>query len=140
MWLGTMSSSTSRPAPASCAEGRLAAEVRGDPARVDDVVAVGRAAPGLERGGEVEVAHAELAQVRHQPEGVGEPHAGAELEPVGRPHQARRMSRIDRASRGTSARAGQVFAPSGASGSAVETTWRHRLPNRRAGSRKPVGS
>ncbi len=121
------------------AKGRLAAQIVRDAPRVGDVVAVRRAAPRLERGGEVEVADAQVAQVGDELPGVVEGQVRTELQAVGGPHQARRSSSTARASRATSARAGQVFAPSGAAGSAVDTTWRQRLPKRRAGSRKSTG-
>ena len=46
-----------------------AAEVVGDPAVVDDVVAVHGSGRGLQHGGEVQVRDAELGQVRERPLG-----------------------------------------------------------------------
>ena len=54
------------PCPAERAQRVLAAEVLGDAGRVGDVVPVCRAAPGLEHGREVQVADAELAEVRDE--------------------------------------------------------------------------
>ena len=123
------------------AEGRLAAEVRGDPARVDDVVAVGRAAPGLERGGEVEVAHAELAQVRHQPEGVGEPHARGRAAAGRWPSPGPAHAAGSTGPRGAPPPApARCSRPRGPPGRRWRPPGASRLPNRRAGSRKPVGS
>ncbi len=90
MWLGT--TSTTRPRP--CCAGGLrerdeavaAAELDADPGVVEDVVAVGGAGHGLQHRGEVEVADAEVAEVRRDRFGVGEGEAGVQLEAVGRGH------------------------------------------------------
>ena len=66
MWLGTMSTTSASPAAASARKRRLAAELVGDARRVDDVVAVGRARARLHDRREVQVADAEVAEVRHE--------------------------------------------------------------------------
>ena len=86
----------------------LAAELLGDRGRVDDVVAVRRARPRLERRRQVEVADAEVAQVRHELARLREAEAAAELEPVGRQqrgHATRRSRTSDREGSGTASAA-----------------------------------
>jgi hypothetical protein len=65
----------------------LAAEILGDPGRIDDVVPVGRAGSRLQRGREIEVRDAEVAQVRHELSRLAETEARPQLEPVGRSHR-----------------------------------------------------
>jgi hypothetical protein len=60
----------------------LAAELVRELAGIDDVVAVRGARPRLERRRQVQVADAEIAQVRQQLARLREPHGAAELEPV----------------------------------------------------------
>jgi hypothetical protein len=60
----------------------LAAERLGDPRRVDDVVAVRRARPRLQRRREVEVADPQVAQVGHERADVVETQVRAELQAV----------------------------------------------------------
>ena len=55
----------------------------GDPAVVDDVVAVGRARRGRQYRGEVEVGDPEVGQVGNQGLGVGEGEVCSQLEAVG---------------------------------------------------------
>ena len=64
-------------------EGLLAAEIRRDPRRVHDVVAVGRAGPRLQRGGQVEVTDAEIAQIGDALARGREAEVGGELQAVG---------------------------------------------------------
>ena len=65
------------------AEPVLAAEGLADAARIDDVVAVRRALARLPDGREVQMRHAELAQVRHELAHPREPQLRPQLEPVG---------------------------------------------------------
>ena len=78
------------PGRGELAERLLAAELVADPRRVDDVVAVRRAVRRLQRGREVEVRDAEVAQVRHDRERVAE----AERRPrAGGGRRARQVTR-----------------------------------------------
>ena len=61
----------------------LAAEIPRDEAWVDDVVAVAGALARLHQRREVEVADAELAQIRHELPGLREVQLGAELQAIG---------------------------------------------------------
>jgi len=126
------------------AELRLAAEVAGDARRVDDVVAVRRAAPRLQDGREVEMGDAELARVRQRDlPRRAKAELLRQLEPVGAAfpraaaaNQTRRSSVNECGSTATSARA-----PSGPSGaSAVASSICQRVPKRRVGSVKTTAS
>jgi hypothetical protein len=78
----------------------LAAEGVGDAARVHHVVAVGRARPGLERGRQIEVRHAEVGEVRHELARGGETEVPRELQAVRGPqrgHAIRLTTVIERA-------------------------------------------
>jgi hypothetical protein len=70
----------------------LAAEVRAQAGRVDDVVAVRRARPRLQRRRQVDVADAEPLQVGDELADAREVHPRAELEPVGAAERARQVS------------------------------------------------
>src|SRR5476649_1135094 len=72
----------------------LAAQLGIDPRRIYDVVAVPRAFPrrGNRRG--IEMAHAELGEVRHQRFGIGEGEAFVELQALGCTLYHDRRSRI----------------------------------------------
>ena len=84
MWLGTMSTTRPSPAPASATSSGLTTEVGRHRRRVDDVVAVRRPRTGLEHRREVEVADAQIGQVRDEAARRLEGEVGSELEPVGR--------------------------------------------------------
>ena len=112
MWFGTTSSTAPSPAAAERAELLLAAELVRDPGRVDDVVAVCRATPRLERRREVEVRDPELPQVGHERARPGEVEVRPELQPI-----------RWRASAGRS-RSGSVPAPRRKSSTARPDFWR----------------
>src|SRR5262249_53354525 len=117
-------------------ETRLAAEVFRDAPRVDDVVAVRRAATRLQDRREVEVADAELAQVRNELTRRGEAALRRQLQPVGRDHSLRYTQRA-RDSSVTSSRADRR---SYSSRSEVVSSSCQRMPNRRGGSVKTASS
>ena len=71
------------PCGGQLAQTPLAAELLRDAARVDDVVAAHRARTRLEHGREVEVTHAQLAQVGHERARLCEAQPAPELETVG---------------------------------------------------------
>ena len=87
MWLGTMSMirpmPCSRRAAAIFSKAGIPPSVGIELVGVGHVVAVRRVLPRREGRGEVEVADAQPVEIGHQPLGIGEPEAGAELEAVG---------------------------------------------------------
>src|SRR5262249_28419902 len=131
------------PCRAEVAERPLPAERRRDAGRVGDVIAVCRPRRGLERGREVQVADAELAQVRDELAGGVESEGGPELEPVGAAplvvHRRRRTT-VERASRGTSPRAGNTSPTAPSSACAVDSSSVQRRPKRGGGSVNTTGS
>ena len=89
----------------------FSAEILRDAGRVDDVVAVRRARPSLQRGRQVEVRDAEVAEVGDELARLPEAEAGPELEPVGgaqvsRHYPTRRSTTSERPSTATTPRAG----------------------------------
>jgi hypothetical protein len=82
----------------------LAAELLGEARGIDDVVAVRGPGARLEGRRQVQMAHAEVAQVRQQLARLREPHRPAELQPVCRAKRGQPSSRASR--RSARARAG----------------------------------
>src|SRR3954447_15323801 len=118
------------------AELRLAAELLGDAGGIDDVVAVRRPGPRLERGREVDVRGARRGEVGHELARAREPEVAAELEAVGGTQpDRRRRSRVSERYGTTSSSVAATSTEFGAApGSDVLRTSVHRLPNRRLGS------
>ena len=76
-------------------EGRLAAEIVGEPRRVDDVVAVRRAGARLQRRAQVQVRDPEVAQIGDQLGGGREAELGGQLQPVGGAQLARSCGSLE---------------------------------------------
>src|SRR5262249_1526880 len=120
----------------------LAAEIVRHARRVDDVVAVRRAAARLQHRRQVQVADAEVAEVGHESARLTEAEPRPERQPGRRAqvgaHASRRRTTTERESIGTTSRA--AYSAGGAAGSSVESSTNQRRPKRTGGSTNSPGS
>src|SRR5262249_30762887 len=115
----------------------------GDARRVDHVVAVGGAGSRLKRGRQIDVRHAQIAQIRHELARLPEAESPPEHQPVGGAelgHEPRLSTITERGATLTSLRASTTRLPGSAFGSAVVSSISQRSPKRRVGSMKVTSS